>query len=260
MDIVVLLKQVPDPVEELEIDPSGKSLDRGRLRYMLNEWDDQALEEAVLLKERHGGTVTVLALDLGEPEETLFTAIARGADRAIKVTGSLPEEVSNHLAAEIFKEVASDLPYTLVLTGVQASDDLEGGVGIQLAHKMGLPYVGAVRKVEVDEGRQVAAVQKEYPGGLAAEIEVALPAVLGIQSAESPPRYVPFGRIRQAMRTAEIEERSVEGPSVPRGFEVRRMFKPEVAGRAELLEGSPEEVARRLKELLKEKGLVRYEK
>ncbi|MFQ6117826.1 MAG: electron transfer flavoprotein subunit beta, partial [Candidatus Bipolaricaulia bacterium] len=126
-----------------------------------------------------------------------------------------------------------------------------------LAHRRGLPYVGAVRRVEVDEGRGVVVVQKEYPGGLAAEIEVALPAVLGIQAAESPPRYVPFGRVRQAMRTAEIEERPVEGESVPLGFEVRRLFKPEVAGRAELLEGSPEEVARRLKELLKEKGLVR---
>lgn len=257
MDIVVLLKQVPDPVEELAIDASGRSLDRQRLRYALNEWDDQALEEAVLLKERHGGLVTVLSLGLGEPEEVLFTATARGADRAIKATGPLPEEISNHTAAGVFKKIVEGLPHALILTGVQASDDLDGGLGLLLAHRMGLPYVGAVRRVEVDEGRGVVVVQKEYPGGLAAEIEVALPAVLGIQAAESPPRYVPFGRVRQAMRTAEIEERPVEGESVPLGFEVRRLFKPEVAGRAELLEGSPEEVARRLKELLKEKGLVR---
>jgi len=257
MNIIVLLKQVPDPVEELAIAPSGKALDRERLRYVLNEWDDQALEEAILLKERHGGTVTVLALDRGEPDEALYTAIARGADRAIKLTGSFPEEVSNRLVAELFGDAVKDLSYNLILTGVQASDELDGGLGALFAHKLALPYVGAVRKVELDEGRGVATVEKEYPGGWAAQLELSLPAVLGVQAAESPPRYVPFGRIRQAMRTAKIEERPVEVPSVPHGFEIRRMFKPEVAERAELLEGSPEEVARRLKELLKEKGLVR---
>jgi len=257
MDIAVLLKQVPDPVEELAIDPGGKALDRGRLRYALNEWDDQALEEAILLKERHGGTVTVLALDRGDPEEALFTAIARGADRAIKLTGPFPEEVGNRLAAELFGDAVKELSCGLILTGVQASDDLDGGLGPFLAYKLGLPYVGAVRRVELDEGRGVATVEKEYPGGWAAELELSLPAVLGVQAAESPPRYVPFGKIRQAMRTAKIEERPVEVPDVPRGFEIRRLFKPEAAGRAELLQGSPEELARRLGELLKEKGLVR---
>lgn len=258
----MLLKQVPDPVEELEIAPSGKALDRDRLRYVLNEWDEQALEEAILLKERYGGSVTALALDLGEPDEALYTAIARGADRAIKVklASPLPEEgLSNRAAAAALEGAVRELPCKLILTGVQATDDLDGGLGAHLAHRLGLPYVGAARKVELDEGRGVATVEKEYPGGWAAQLELSLPAVVGVQAAESPPRYVPFGRIRQAMRTAKIEERSAElrGPLGWFGLEVRRLFKPEVAERAELVEGSPEEVARRLKELLKEKGLVR---
>ncbi len=255
MDIVVLIKQVPDPVEELEIDPSGRSLDRNRLRYVLNEWDAQALEEALLLKERHGGTVTVLSLDLGEPEEALFTAIAGGADRAIKLSGSFLEGVNNHAAAGAFKNVVAELPHTLILTGVQASDDLDGGLGLLLAHSMGLPYLGAVRKVEIDAEGGVATVEKEYPGGLAAGIEVALPALLGVQSAESPPRYVPFGRIRRAMRSAQIEGRTVEVPSRPAGFKVRRMFKPEPTGRAEMIAGTPEEIATKLKGIVEERGL-----
>ncbi len=255
MDIAVLIKLVPDPVEELEIDPSGKSLDRNRLRYVLNEWDAQAVEEALLLKERHGGSVTVLSLDAGEPQEALFTAIAGGADRAIKLTGPLPEEATSQAAAEAFKIILGELPQTLILTGVQASDDLHGGLGLLLAYQLGLPYVGAVRKVELGADGGVATVEKEYPGGLAAEIEVALPAVLGIQSAESPPRYVPFGRISRAMRSAEIEERTVEVPSRPAGFRVRRMFRPEPSGRAEMIEGAPEEIATRLKEIVAERGL-----
>lgn len=255
MDVVVLIKQVPDPVEELEIDASGKSLDRNRLSYVLNEWDAQALEQALLLKERHGGGVTVLSLDLGEPEEALFTAIAGGADRAIKLSGPFLEGVNNHAAAGAFKTIVSELPHTLILTGVQASDDLDGGLGLLLAHSMGLPYVGAVRKVEADTGGGTATVEKEYPGGLAAGIEVALPAVLGVQSAESPPRYVPFGRIRRAMRSAQIEERSVEISSGSAGFKIRRMSKPEPTGRAEMIEGAPEQIATKLKGIVEERGL-----
>ena len=87
MNIVVPIKLVPDLVEELEIDDSGTDIDRDFLTYKINEFDDHALEEALQLKEAHGGTVTVVALEREETDKALYTALAKGADRAIKITG-----------------------------------------------------------------------------------------------------------------------------------------------------------------------------
>ena len=87
MHILVLLKMVPDVVEDLDIAPDGKALDLEYLRMILSESDDHALEQALLLKERHGGKVTVLALDAPEVDDALFTAAAKGADRVVKVVG-----------------------------------------------------------------------------------------------------------------------------------------------------------------------------
>src|ERR1019366_8692798 len=87
MKIIVLLKMVPDVVEELEVAADGKTLDSEFLRLIANELDAQALEEALLLKEKYTGTVTVVSLDAPEVDDALFTALANGADRAIKITG-----------------------------------------------------------------------------------------------------------------------------------------------------------------------------
>lgn len=255
INIIVLIKQVPDLVEELEIDATGKSLDQQRLRYVINEFDDHALEQALLLKEKHGGQVIVLALDLGEVEETLFTAIAKGADRACKITGAF-EQVGNHAAAKVFHDAIKAMPYDLILTGVQAVDDLDGQLGPLLAATLGLPYVGVVTGVTIDEQARICSVFKEYPGGLRSELEVMLPAVLGIQAAEKPPRYVPMGRLRQVMKTAKIEELPSGEIAQAWGWQLRRMFKPQSAARAEIIAGTTEEVVKRLVQILSEKGLL----
>ncbi len=254
MNIVVTVKQVPDLVEDLEIDQSGKALDRDWLKFKINEFDEHALEEALLLKEAHGGTVTVLAVDTGEVDETLYTALAKGADRAVKIVGDFAAGVTSHQAAALFAAALKEMDYDLVLTGVQAVDDLDGQVGPLLAAALRVPHVSVVTGVDVD-GR-VATVRKEYAGGVMAEIEVDLPAVLGIQAAKQPPRYAPVSRVRQVMRTARIEE--VEpSAAADAGVEVRRLFKPEGGRQAEIIEGSPEEVADRLVALFREKGILK---
>ncbi|MFN4217817.1 MAG: electron transfer flavoprotein subunit beta/FixA family protein [Candidatus Bipolaricaulia bacterium] len=253
MDIIVLLKQVPDLVEELELDATGTRVDRERVRHVLNEFDDHALEQALLLKEKQGGQVSALALDRGNVDESLYTAIAKGADRAVKITGAF-EHVDTHTAAQVFHSILKTLSYDLILTGVQAVDDLDGQLGPMLAAMLKLPYVGVVTGVTIDGA--CCTVLKEYPGGVRAELEVSLPAVLGIQAAEKPPRYVPMARLRQAMKSAKIEEMPAELPSGA-GLSVRRLFKPEAAGRAEILSGTPEEAVSQLIRILREKGLIK---
>lgn len=146
--------------------------------------------------------------------------------------------------------------FDLILTGVRAIDDLDGSLGGLLAGYLNLPYVGLVRKVEMTDGTATAVVQKEFPGGYAAEMEVKLPAVLGIQAAEQPPRYVPVSRLRQVMKAAKVEEQEAALP-VTVALEVGRLFKPEEGAGATMLSGTPEEIARRMVSLLSDRRLVR---
>ena len=254
MDTLVLVKQVPDPVEELEIAPSGQFIDREETLFVLSEPDSHVLEEAALLKERHGGAITAMTLDVGEADDTLFGAIARGADQAIKITGDFPDFLEGHHVALAAANVAKTLAYDLILVGSQAIDDLDGAPGALLAGYLDLPYVGGVNGVRVDGDQTV--VSKELPGGVLMELNVNLPAVIGIQSAEQPPRYIPVSRVRQVMRSATIEERAAET-----GFDgtigVRSIQRPEPSGHAEMFDGDPDEVAERIIEILQERGILR---
>ncbi len=250
MNIIVPIKQVPDLVEELEVDSSGKALDKEWLKFRINEFDDHALEEALLLKEDLGGTVTVIALDGDDVDKALYTAAAKGADKLIKVTG-VDAELDNHKAAMALASVIKDMDYDLILTGVQAVDDLDGQLPVLLAEYLGLPHIEVVTGVKVDGN--VATVQKEFSGGIVGEYEVDLPAVLGIQAARETPRYVPVAKVRRAMRSAEIEEVSANVGDVSSALTVERMFKPETGGGAEFLTGSVDEIAAKIVELIKSK-------
>lgn len=253
MNIVVLAKLVPDLVEELVIDAQGRALDPSWLRYKLNEQDDHAIEQAILLKERHGAHVTVIVPDLDGADDALFAAAAKGADRLVKLSGDLEQSPSNHSLAQAIASLLRDAPPDLILTGVQAHNDLDGAVGALLAGLLDAPYVGYVAGVRLNDDSAV--VRKEYPGGLVAELEVALPAVLGIQAAERPPSYIAFSKIRQAMKTATIEEMPVSALT-PLSVEGLKMFKPETGARATLLEGSPEQVAEQLVEIFQRAGVL----
>ncbi len=257
MKILVLLKMVPDIVEELEVAADGRSLDLDFLRLIVNESDDHALEEALILKERHGGTVTAVALEAPDVDDVLFTALAKGADRAVKIEGG-GDNLSTRRAAGVLAGTlpgAGDLlPADLILTGCQAIDDLDGFLAPALAQALGLPYVGLVGRVAPQDGK--ALVAKEFAGGVLGEYEVSLPAVIGVQGAEKPPRYVPVAKVRAAMKSAEIETvAAAPGPEVP-SFDIEEMLKPQPADRAEMIEGDPEAVAARICEILSERGLL----
>jgi electron transfer flavoprotein beta subunit len=257
MNLFVLLKTVPDTVEELSVAADNKSLDAEWLRFKLGDADEHAVEQALLLKEKHGGTLTVVALDAPELDDSLFTVIAKGADRVAKLCGDLGNIQSFSAAAlfaDFLKGVGDPLPAdTLILLRSQAMDDLEGEIGPILADRLGLPYVGVVTGVRPEGGS--ITVTKEFAGGLRGEFTLPLPAVVGIQSAEKPPRYVPIAKVRAAMKSSTLETVDVT-PSVAARCEIEKMYMPEVAGHAEMLEGTPEEVADRLVDLLAQQSLI----
>jgi electron transfer flavoprotein beta subunit len=253
MKIIVPVQLVPDLVEELIVDSNGKTLDPSYLRWILNEFDDHAIEEAILLKEKLGGEVIVVAPDFEGADDVLFTAAAKGADQLVKITGDFEADVNSHALARMFLPLVKQAQADLILTGVQAHNSLDGPVGPLLAEMLAVPYVGYVSGMNVENGKAI--VKKEYPGGLIAEMEVATPAVLGIQAAETPPRYVAISKVRQIMKTSKIAEEAGE-VDLAGGLSVGRMFQPEAATRAEMIEGDADEVAEKLIKLFDQQGLL----
>jgi electron transfer flavoprotein beta subunit len=255
MEFVVLLKQVPDLAEELEIDASGKDLARDWLSYVTSEWDEYALEEALQLRELAGGTVTCLALDTGSVDELLATCLARGADRVIKV-GSFERAPDSHTSARAYAAALRTVGHDLILVGVQAIDDLDGQLGPLLAADLGLPHVSVVTHIAIGGDGKTITANQEYAGGLVAEFEVDLPAVLGVQTSRVTPRYAPVSRVRQLMKTASIE--TLEAPVGPGGGSVvEAMSVPKASGHAEMIGGDAAAIATRIAAILAERGIVK---
>jgi electron transfer flavoprotein beta subunit len=261
MHILVLLKMVPDVVEDLEVASGGKALDADYLRMILNESDEHALEQALLLKERHGARVTVLAPDAPEVDDALFAAAAKGADRVMKLVG-MDAGFTTRQAARCLSQVITDghgvMPLDLILTGVQAIDDLDGLVAPLVADELRLPFLGIITGVSLEASGGMARAIKEFPAGVRGEYQIQLPAVLGIQAAEKPPRYVPVAKVRAAMKSVKIE--CVEAPTLADGgwpvVNVVEMKRNEPAGHAQMLEGASEQLSERLCGILAEHGLL----
>ncbi len=258
MNILVLLRMVPDVVEELVIAGDGMSLDADAIRLRLSEPDEHALEEAVLLKERAGGTVTAIALDAPDIDEVLFTAAAKGADRLVKLHGSW-EGIHTQGIARLFCTWLSTVSNSwgadsLLLTGSQAIDDAEGELAALLSEHLQWPYIAVVTSVAMGEDG-AARVTKEFAGGLRGEFRIALPAIVGVQSASKPPRYVPVAKVRAASKKANIESVPV---TVPTGdsLRVQKLSFPQPAGKAEMLSGSPEEIAAGILERFVHHGIL----
>jgi len=246
MKIAVLLKWVPDLVEELEVDDDGTGLDTEDLKFKLNEFDDHALEEALLLAG-DGDEIIALAIDGEGSEKMLFTALAKGATRGIRLNGSSSKGTTGLAAA--FSQALKAESCDLILTGVQSVDDRDGQLGPFLAAKMGLPCISVVSAVSITG--QTATVNKEYSGGMMAEFELDLPAVLGIQAARDTPRYAPVSKIRQMQQTSTLEEFSVSAEDISSGSTVSGYSQPEGGSGAKMISDVEE-----LAELLNGLGVV----
>jgi electron transfer flavoprotein beta subunit len=257
MNIAVVVRQVPDLIEPLEVDASGSALDLGSATFIVNEADDHALEQALLLKESGGGTVTVVALDFGDVDNTLYAAAAKGADRIVKITLESDAPPPPQVAADLYAQAVRPLGADLVLVGVQAHDELQGVLAPCLAAALGLPYVGVIRGVKADSQSGSLSACKEFPGAVMCRMRVRLPAVLGILGADQPPRYVPVSRIRAAMKSTQFDDCTAAAPSRAPLVAIKRLSPPAAGQRAEILQGSEAEIAARIAEILADKGLVK---
>ena len=253
MNIAVCVKRIPKTAEaDIFIEKDGKDIKKDHLVFTLNDWGGYAVREAVLLKEKHGGTITVITIGSEESKEVLTRCLAMGADRALRIEEPQPSD--GHLIARILYQAVKDESFDLILTGVQAEDDNCGQVGVSLAQMLGLPHAAIVNHIEIDGGRLLA--RRELEGGIEEVVELKLPAVLTIQTGINEPKYVSLAAILEAeekeikeIQLSEIGMTSAE----PVDATVDQVFFPPVGKAAEMLKGNPEEVVTQLTEIIRKK-------
>jgi electron transfer flavoprotein beta subunit len=213
MKIIVAIKQVPERDARIRIDASGKWIDLNDVEFAMNESDAYALEEALQLKEAHGGEVVVLSAGPERAGKTIREALAKGADRAIHIQSSDETELSKfdalgvaRLLAAAIRTANNDEQPDLILTGLQSDDLGLGQTGVILAELLGLPHATLILKIEKTEtGLKVL---RELEDGWFQHLELPTPAVLTIQSGNSKLRYATLMGIKKA-KTKEVKTVSI---------------------------------------------------
>jgi electron transfer flavoprotein beta subunit len=218
--IAVCVKRVPDTETRIKIAADGRSIDEGGIKFVLNPYDEYAVEEALRRKEAAGaGEVVVLALGTDAFQETIRTALAMGADRGILLKTDQrsldPLPSARALAAEL-----KDGGYDLVLFGKIAVDDYSHAVGAMVAELLGLPCVSAVSHLELAGGKGQA--EREVEGGIEV-VEFPLPAVLTVDKGLNEPRYPALKGIMAAKKKPlEVKPATLE----PGGIEILELALP----------------------------------
>jgi len=260
VEILVCAKRVPDTSEnEIELNSAGNDIERDDLVYSINEFDNYAVEEAIQIVARVGGTVTVVTIGGEDDEEILRREMAMGANQAALISDSAFEGSDGKGIATILKSFVQKGRYDLILTGAQAE---AGGaqVGGMLAAMLDYPFASLVASIEVLDTKKLK-ISREIEGGNKEISEIELPCVLSIQTGINEPRYVGMRGILQVqsvpiptLGAADLNvDHAVIGESAAR---VKRIdyFIPALGKGAKILEGSREEVIDQLIEAVSAKG------
>jgi electron transfer flavoprotein beta subunit len=215
MNIVVLVKQVPATESKLSISAEGSDIERANLSFVVNPYDEFAVEEALRIKERLGsGEVTILTLRphaAQKPEEALRTCLAMGADKAVLLSDQAFEGGDSFTTASVLTAALRRLPFDLVLCGKQAVDDDGSAVGIQVAELLGIPHVAVVNKLEINQESRSALAHRQVEGGIEV-VETPLQALITCQKDLNEPRYPSLPGIMKAkQKPLEVWNRETIG-------------------------------------------------
>ena len=250
MKIIVAIKQVPERDAQIRIDAAGKWIEESGLQYALNESDAYALEEALQLKEKHGGEVIVLTAGPERVGATIREALAKGADRGLHIDcADLGSRDALGVARLLAAAVKPENP-DLILTGLQSDDLGQGQTGVIVAELLGLPHSSLI--LHVDKTETGLAVKRELEEGWFQSIELPTPAVLTIQSGGNKLRYATLMGIKRAktkeVRVVTAAELAVDAAPV---VILERVALPQKHKSTQMLPGNPKEAAAALVEKLK---------
>ncbi len=259
MKILVCVKQVPefDPEAEININESGQDVIFDHLTaFRMNRVDENAVEESLLIK-KNNPDVTVDALTVG-PEDAAAVvrrAMGMGADHGIHIRTGDDRHQSAHQIALWISEVVQNRNYDLIFTGIMSEDRMQGQVGPILAEILNLPCSTSTIAETLLQEKALISVEREIEGGYRDILELKLPALLTIQSGINTPRYPSLSNVMRAKR-AKLEVFESDGLKPDSPTLQATLSYPEKTRDAKVLEGSPEEKAEQLYELLQEKAIV----
>jgi electron transfer flavoprotein beta subunit len=254
MNIVVTIKQTFDTEAKIALDSKG-NIDSSGVNLVINPYDEFAIEEALKLKEKFGGEVTVVSVGGEKTDTSVRTALAMGCDKAVRIDDPALANADEWAVAEALAKAVAALPYDIVLAGRIAVDDGSGQVAVRLADALGVPSVSSILKLEI-EG-ETASVTREIDGGTEL-IEVALPAVLTAQKGLNEPRLPSMKGIMGAKKK-EIAVRSLadlglsaEGMAPKMSVPKYSLPSPRKGGK--VIPGEAADAARELARLLREEA------
>jgi len=257
MKIAVCIKQVVTREWQLRVADSGTWIRDSDASFELNEPDAYALEEALRLKERHGGEVVVCSAGPPRAAQVIREALARGADRAIHAEADSLATADASTAAEALAGAIRDEQFDLVLTGLQSDDQGFGQVGVILAEKLGIPHATIIMEVQPGSDAQqetTLRVKRELEGGWFQWVTVPLPALLTIQSGINQLRYATLKGI-MAAKKKEIRKVTPAAVGEP-SQKLLRVYFPEKAKETQMIAGPPADAAKQLVTRLKNEARV----
>ncbi|MFD6951171.1 electron transfer flavoprotein subunit beta [Nocardiopsis sp. TSRI0078] len=213
MNIVVLVKQVPDTATERKLNADDKTLDRAASDGVINELDEYAIEEALLLKEKHGGEVTILTMGPEKATESIRKALSMGADKAVFVNDDALHGSDALQTAYALAQALGTIEYDVVVLGSESTDARTGVVGAALAEYLGLPQLTFARKVDIDGSTIRIQRQTDYGYDV---VEAQLPAVVSVVEKINEPRYPSFKLIMQAKKKP-VDKKSAADAGIDTG-------------------------------------------
>ena len=249
MKIAVCIKQVVTREWPLRVSDTNTWIRDRDASFEMNEPDAYALEEALRLKERHGGEVVACSAGPARVAQVIREALARGADRAIHVEGEALATADALTVADALGAAMRDEQFDLILTGLQSNDQGYGQAGVVLAERLGLPHATIIMEVEISAGR--LRVKRELEGGWFQWMSMPTPAVLTIQSGINQLRYA---TLKGIMAAKKKEIRQVAAPPAVDRQTIMALYVPEKGKRTRMIDGPPAEAAKALIRLLREEA------
>jgi electron transfer flavoprotein beta subunit len=254
MKIGVLLKQVPDTETKIKIRADGNGIEEGEIKWVVNPYDEYAVEEALRLKEKAGGEVVIVSAGPARATEAIRQALAMGADRGIRID-TTGVELDPYTTALVLSQAAKNESFEIIFAGKQAVDDDSAQVLIGVAEKLGWPHVTPVEKFTLTD--KTATLQRPVAGGTKEMIEATLPVIVGCEKGLNEPRYASLPGIMKAKSKpiTELKAADLLGGEKPRLSITKYSLPPErLAGK--IIPGEPEQAAAELVRLLREEAKV----
>jgi electron transfer flavoprotein beta subunit len=255
VNIVACVKQVPDTEALIKVKPDGSGIEEGGIKFVMNPYDEFGVEEALKLKEKLGGEVTIVSVGPARAMETIRTALAMGAEKGIHIDDPALYNADAFATASALAAAIKEIPYDIIFCGQRAIDDDAGQVGSVLAELLGLPQVTIVTKLDV-EGDKATAIKPIEGAQLL--IETPLPCVVTAQKGLNEPRYASLPGIMKAKKKpVDVKDAAALGLSVETKAAVDKMMPPPDRPPGKIIAGDdPAAKAAEVVRLLREEAKV----